>query len=92
TYACAIVKAAHGGAVSAACHLHTIDDLKGRIRMLSTSPRSRRRIVAGGTLVSTLALVGLGLTASGSSAAAAISGKVGAAVGVDLQAAPPAPP
>ncbi|WP_345890095.1 M56 family metallopeptidase [Sphingomonas beigongshangi] len=92
TYACAIVKAAHGGAVSAACHLHTIDDLKGRIRMLSTSPRSRRRIAAGGTIVSMLALVGLGLTASGTSAAAAITGKVGAAVGVDLQAVPPVPP
>ncbi len=91
-YACAIVKAAHGGAVSAACHLHTIDDLKGRIRMLSTSPRSRRRLAAGGALVSTLVLAGLGLTASGTSAAAALSGKVGDTIGVDLQAAPPAPP
>ncbi|MEH3157821.1 MAG: hypothetical protein PGN08_02200 [Sphingomonas taxi] len=91
-YACAIVKAAHGGAVSAACHLHTIDDLKGRIRMLSTSPRSRRRLIAGGTLVSTLVLAGLGVTASGTSAAAAISGRVGDTIGVDLQAAPPAPP
>ncbi|HEX8387847.1 MAG TPA: M56 family metallopeptidase, partial [Sphingomonas sp.] len=26
-YACAILKAAHGGAIAAACHLHTIDDL-----------------------------------------------------------------
>lgn len=60
--------------------------------MLSTSPRSRRRIAAGGTIVSMLALVGLGLTASGTSAAAAITGKVGAAVGVDLQAVPPVPP
>ena len=94
-YACAIVKAAHGGAVSAACHLHTIDDLKGRIRMLSTSPRSRRRLVMGGTLVSTLVLAGLGLTASGTSAAAALSGTVGDTIGVDLQsgpAVPPAPP
>ncbi len=92
TYACAILKAAHGGAVSAACHLHTIDDLKGRLRMLTTSPRSRRRLAAGGTLVATLMVTGLGLTASGTSAAKAISTKVGAAVGVDLQAAPPAPP
>jgi beta-lactamase regulating signal transducer with metallopeptidase domain len=91
-YACAIVKAAHGGAVSAACHLHTIDDLKGRIRMLSTSPRSRRRLAAGGALVSTLVLAGLGLTASGTSAAAALSGRVGDTIGVDLQAVPPAPP
>ena len=43
-YACAIVKAAHGGAVSAACHLHTIDDLKGRLRMLSTTRKSRGRV------------------------------------------------
>ncbi|WP_294138396.1 M56 family metallopeptidase, partial [Sphingomonas sp.] len=84
-YACAIVKAAHGGAVSAACHLHTIDDLKGRIRMLSTSPRSRRRLATGGALVSTLVLAGLGLTASGTSAAAALTGKVGNTLGVDLQ-------
>ena len=91
-YACAIVKAAHGGAVSAACHLHTIDDLKGRIRMLTTLPRSRRRLATGGALVSAVVLAGLGLTASGTSAAAAISGKVGDTIGVDLQAAPPAPP
>ena len=91
-YACAIVKAAHGGAVSAACHLHTIDDLKGRIRMLSTSPRSRRRLATGGALVSTLVLAGLGLTASGTSAAAALTGKVGGTIGIDLQAAPPVPP
>ena len=91
-YACAIVKAAHGGAVSAACHLHTIDDLKGRIRMLTTLPRSRRRLATGGALISTVVLAGLGLTASGTSAAAAISGKVGHTIGVDLQAAPPAPP
>lgn len=91
-YACAIVKAAHGGAVSAACHLHTIDDLKGRIRMLSTSPRSRRRLAAGGVLVSALVLAGLGLTASGTSAAAALGGRVGETLGVDMQAVPPAPP
>jgi bla regulator protein BlaR1 len=86
-YACAIVKAAHGGAVSAACHLHTIDDLKGRLRMLSTSPRSRRRLALGGALVSTVVLGGLGVTASGTSAAAAISHRVGNTMGIDLQAA-----
>jgi bla regulator protein BlaR1 len=91
-YACAIVKAAHGGAVSAACHLHTIDDLKGRIRMLSTLPRSRRRLAAGGALVSTLVLAGLGITASGTSAAAALTNRVSDTMGVDLQGAPPAPP
>ncbi|GAA0672172.1 beta-lactamase regulating signal transducer with metallopeptidase domain [Sphingomonas insulae] len=90
-YACAIVKAAHGGAVSAACHLHTVDDLKGRIRMLSTSKHSRRRLATGGVIVSTLVLAGLGLTASGTSAAAALSGKVGNTLGVDLQTVPQAP-
>ncbi len=91
-YACAIIKAAHGGAVSAACHLHTISDLKGRLRMLKTSRASSRRIAAGGAMVSALVLAGLGLTASGTSAAAALTGKVGTAVGVDLQTASPAPP
>src|SRR3546814_586917 len=38
-YACAIVKAAHGGAVSAACHLHTINDLKGRLKIDRKSTR-----------------------------------------------------
>ncbi len=33
-YGRAIVKSAHGGAVSAACHLHTINEVKGRLRML----------------------------------------------------------
>nr|WP_276046580.1 MULTISPECIES: M56 family metallopeptidase [unclassified Sphingomonas] len=89
-YACAIIKAAHGGAVSAACHLHTIDDLKGRIRMLSTLPRSRGRIATGGAMVTLLVLSGLGLTASGTSAAAALTGKVGETIGMNLQM-PPAP-
>lgn len=43
-------------------------------------------------MVAVVVLGGLGLTASGSSAAAALTTKVGTAVGVDLQAAPPAPP
>lgn len=91
-YACAIVKAAHGGAVSAACHLHTIDDLKGRIRMLSTLPQSRRRLAFGSGAVSLLVLAGLGLTASGTSAAHALSTRVGETIGVDLQVATPVPP
>ena len=73
-YACAIVKAAHGGAVSAACHLHTITDLKGRLKMLTTTPASRRRLALGATTVGTLVIAGLGLTASGSSAAAISAG------------------
>lgn len=94
-YACAIVKAAHGGAVSAACHLHTIDDLKGRLKMLTTSRTSRRRLVAGTACVSVLAATGLALTASGTSAAAAITTRVSETiVGSDVQSppAPPAPP
>ena len=54
--------------------------------MLSTSPRSRRRLALGGALVSTVVLGGLGVTASGTSAAAAISHRVGNTMGIDLQA------
>lgn len=85
-YACAIVKAAHGGPISAACHLHTISDLKGRLRMLTTSGASRRRLAAGFSAVTLLAAGGLGLTASGSRAAEAIKESVDKA----LQT-PPAP-
>jgi len=92
-YACAIVKAAHGGWVSAACHLHTIEDLKGRLKMLTTSRFSRRRLATGAATVSLLGMLGLGLTVSGSQAAAALTEKVGDSVGVDLKAplAPLAP-
>ena len=86
-YARAILKAAHGGAASPTCHLHTITDLKGRLKMLSLSPASRRRLVSGTAAVGALLVAGLGLTASGSSAAA-ISAGVQDAV---AQAAPPSP-
>ncbi|MDB5677285.1 M56 family metallopeptidase [Sphingomonas bacterium] len=99
TYACAIVKAAHGGAVSAACHLHTINDLKGRLRMLTTGPRSRLRLALGGTAVAALMIGGLTATASGTTAAASVRAGVEKATGIDiatidlkLQTAPPAPP
>lgn len=85
-YACAILKAAHGGAISAACHLHTIDDLKGRLRMLTTTKTSRLRLMTGAAAVSLLALVGLGLTASGTAAAAKVRRSVATATGVDLAA------
>lgn len=91
-YACAIVKAAHGGAVSAACHLHTITDLKGRLRMLTTSRISRRRIATGAASVVVLGVAGLALTASGTDAAAAIRADVQARVAPAAPAAPPAPP
>ncbi|MEG3166072.1 M56 family metallopeptidase [Sphingomonas sp. PB2P19] len=87
-YACAIVKAAHGGAVSAACHLHTITDLKGRLRMLTTSRTSRRRFAIGTVSVAALVAAGLGVTASGTSAAEAI----GARIRTDIQPVPPVTP
>ena len=103
TYACAIVKAAHGGAVSAACHLHTIQDLKGRLRMLTTGRRSRLRLTLGGTAVTALMVGGLAATASGTPAAATVRAGVQKATGIDiatidahvaarLQSSPPAPP
>jgi len=102
TYACAIVKAAHGGAVSAACHLHTIQDLKGRLRMLTTGRRSRLRLTLGGTAVAALMIAGLAVTASGTPAAATVRAGVEKATGIDiatidakvaakLQSAPSAP-
>lgn len=91
-YGRAIVKSAHGGAVSAACHLHTINELKGRLRMLSKHDRkSRSRITAGVAGAAALTLAGLALTASGTQAAANLRADVGDAIGVDLQDAPPAP-
>jgi len=88
-YACAIVKAAHGGRVSAACHLHSVRDLKGRLTMLTTSPSSRRRLAAGGVSVAALVAVGLGLTASGGRAADRARASVERATGVDFSALAP---
>lgn len=91
-YGRAIVKSAHGGAVSAACHLHTINELKGRLRMLSKHDRkSRTRITAGVTGAAALTLAGLALTASGTQAAANLRADVRNAIGVDLQDAPTPP-
>ena len=67
-YARAIVKAAAGTRVSLACHLHTIADLKGRLKMLTNSATSRRRVAAGSAAVTLLVAGGLGLTASSSAA------------------------
>jgi beta-lactamase regulating signal transducer with metallopeptidase domain len=91
-YGRAIVKSAHGGAVSAACHLHTINELKGRLRMLTkTRKLSRARFAAGLVGVSALSLAALGLTASGSQAAERLKSNVEAATGLSLQDAPPPP-
>lgn len=93
-YGRAIVKSAHGGAVSAACHLHTINEVKGRLRMLSkTGKLSPVRAACGLAGVGALGLAALGLTASGTQAAEQIRSKVGSTIGVDLsQDLPPPPP
>jgi beta-lactamase regulating signal transducer with metallopeptidase domain len=84
TYACAIVKAAHGGAVSAACHLHTIEDLKGRLRMLTTNKTSRLRLFSGSAALALLTVGGLAATASGTQAAERVRSSVQKATGVDI--------
>jgi bla regulator protein BlaR1 len=84
-YGRAIVKSAHGGAVSAACHLHTINELKGRLRMLNLHERqSRKRLLAGAGAIAALTLTGLGVTASGTQAAERVRSSVETATGVDL--------
>lgn len=82
-YACAIVKAAHGGPLSAACHLHSIKDLKGRLKMLRTQT-SRRRIAAGGLGIAAVTLGALGVTASGTRAAESVRASVSKTTGVPL--------
>ncbi|MFS2112054.1 M56 family metallopeptidase [Sphingomonas sp. Sphisp140] len=95
-YGRAIVKSAHGGAVSAACHLHTINEVKGRLRMLSkTHKNSPARLAAGLVGTGALGLAALGLTASGTQAAETIKVKVEKVTGLNLSQdvpAPPAPP
>lgn len=97
-YGRAIVKSAHGGAVSPACHLHTINDLKGRLKMLSSaSKKSKLRMAAGGVAVAALTIAGLGLSASGTEAAAKFRTSVSNTTGIDLASLelppiPPAPP
>jgi beta-lactamase regulating signal transducer with metallopeptidase domain len=84
-YATAIVKSAHGQGLSAACHLHGVHELKGRLIMLSKhrvmSPATRR--IAGGATLA-LAVLGLGITASGTEAAETLRGKVEDATGVEI--------
>jgi beta-lactamase regulating signal transducer with metallopeptidase domain len=106
-YGRAIVKSAHGGAVSAACHLHTINELKGRLRMLNANQsKSRARLLTGVVALTALTVGGLGLTASGTQAAERVRTKVSKTIGLDVaklempafpnipafQDAPPAPP
>lgn len=103
-YGRAIVKSAHGGAVSAACHLHTINELKGRLKMLNVhEKKSRSRLMAGSGATAALMLTGLGVTASGTQAAERVRTNIETAVGIDLAGIqdaasqdplppPPAPP
>jgi bla regulator protein BlaR1 len=91
-YGRAIVKSAHGGAVSAACHLHTINELKGRLKMLSKNRKtSPMRFAAGMAGVGALSLAALGLTASGTQAAERIKDKVESTIGVELPEIPEIP-
>lgn len=92
TYACAIVKAAHGRAITAACHLHTLEDLKGRLMMLKASRKSRRVVVAGATGIAALTVAGLGLTASGAAAERIRTVAAVQAATLAAQVTPPAPP
>ncbi|MFM9829211.1 MAG: M56 family metallopeptidase [Sphingomonas sp.] len=97
-YGRAIVKSAQGRAVVAACHLHTVSDLKGRLHMLSKAKLSKMRRLAGAGAIGAAMIVGLGVTASGGQAAETLRGGVGAAIGVELPRAallaptPPAAP
>lgn len=85
-YGLAIVKSAHGGAVSAACHLHTINDLKGRLKMLlDNQKRSRSRVLGGTAATAAIGLAALGLTASGTQAAETVRTTVEDRIGVKLE-------
>ncbi|MBX9797790.1 M56 family metallopeptidase [Sphingomonas sp.] len=94
-YGRAIVKSAHGGWVSAACHLHSINELKGRLRMLSKQKVSSAQHRAGLAVAGVIALAGLGATASGTQAAVKLREQVRSTTGIDLarldQQAPAAP-
>ncbi|VXC76572.1 M56 family metallopeptidase [Sphingomonas sp. AX6] len=84
-YGLAIVKSAHGGAVSAACHLHTINDLKGRLKMmLDNQKRSRGRVLGGTAATAAIGFVALGLTASGTHAAETVRTTVEDKIGMKL--------
>ncbi len=91
-YGRAIVKSAHGGAISAACHLHTINDLKGRLRMLSQGKKTPARIIGGGIAVVAVAIAGLGLTASDTQAAERLRASVSRTIGERTAVAAPVAP
>jgi beta-lactamase regulating signal transducer with metallopeptidase domain len=89
SYACALVRTGGGRVPAGACELHTIDDLKGRLRMLATTT-SRSRRITGTVAIAGVTLAALGLTASGSEAADAVRTHVEDATGVSLDALAPA--
>lgn len=95
-YGRAIVKSAHGGAISAACHLHTVNDLKGRLKMLSVGKKSPARIAGGAAAIIATAIAGLAVTASGTQAAERVSVSVNRSIGAPsamiAPLAPAAPP
>lgn len=95
-YGCAIVKAAHGRAITATCHLHNVRDLKGRLRMLGRGRISRTRVLLGAGAIVAVALGALAATASGTAAAKDVRGTVEEATGLTLPAfdvaVPPVPP
>lgn len=88
-YGCAIVKAAHGRALSPACHLHTIKDLKGRLRMLGQKRASRTRRAVGGAIGAGLSIGALAVTASGTQAAERVRSKVETVTGVEFASLDP---
>jgi bla regulator protein blaR1 len=84
-YGRAIVKSAHGGMVSATCHLHSINEIKGRLRMLTRHRRPSRAQRWGGMAgIGALTLAGLALTASGTGAAEELKANVAERTGVDI--------
>ncbi|WP_448501938.1 M56 family metallopeptidase [Sphingomonas sp.] len=84
-YGRAIVKSAHGGMVSATCHLHSINEIKGRLRMLTKHRRPSRAQRWGGMAgIGALTLAGLALTASGTGAAEELKANVAERTGVDI--------
>jgi beta-lactamase regulating signal transducer with metallopeptidase domain len=83
-YGCAIVKAAHGRAVSPACHLNTVKDLKGRLKMLGRKKATRTQMATGSMAIVALAIGGLAFTASGTQAAERVRAGMEDATGIEM--------
>lgn len=90
-YGAALAKAACGGVLSPASHLRTIDQLKGRLKMLNVEPKSTARRTLGMLLAGGLIAGSLVATATGTAAGAAIA-QAGDNVRSALDAPPPPPP